>query len=475
MLRSPTGDGQRVLRSARVPVSSVLSWRCVGTPMSDQDDPYRIFREKRLRAAYSGGLEVELPPPYLTQSVDMLYILCGFDQAEARAVLPAELELSEPAQGVIGLVHASSGGALAPFTCGFATLQVKGHNTPDGWPANYLHTGFYSGVAGRVMHTLFNENVTEDGNADLRSNGEDFVAIARGKDGPAIRISGTRTNRVGPPVAGLNHYLGHHSGRITSYFTSYSAHFRDTENVSVDILDTAPPLLRRLKPTRVVWPLSLEGMALTISPPTILSTGEDLIAANAARRALLDIFSRLRWPAAIVGKGRGIIRLNREAQALAGDGFTIRADCLFATQPECQAPLDRAIAAALSSRNALADPVMLARSRVPAPLVAQAMPAGPMGAHEPSALVLFVDPVTPARRNTAGALEMMGLTPAEARIAALVGAGVSPKVAAARLEITEQTARSALKVVYEKLSISKQIELGKMVGRLDSLGGLIPS
>ena len=43
-------------------------------------------------------------------------------------------------------------------------------------------------------------------------------------------------------------------------------------------------------------------------------------------------------------------------------------------------------------------------------------------------------------------------------------------VAAGKFGIAENTARSALKVVYEKLGIGKQSELAKIVARLEGAG-----
>jgi DNA-binding CsgD family transcriptional regulator len=64
---------------------------------------------------------------------------------------------------------------------------------------------------------------------------------------------------------------------------------------------------------------------------------------------------------------------------------------------------------------------------------------------------------------------MMGLTHAEARLGALIGGGLSAKQAAAELSISENTARSTLKSVYDKLGIGKQAELGHLVARLEFL------
>lgn len=74
------------------------------------------------------------------------------------------------------------------------------------------------------------------------------------------------------------------------------------------------------------------------------------------------------------------------------------------------------------------------------------------------------------RTDPVPALQRLGLTPAEARIAALVGGGLSPSSAAQQLGSKQNTDRSALRVVYDKLEIQKQSELAMIVTRLDGLG-----
>jgi DNA-binding CsgD family transcriptional regulator len=71
-----------------------------------------------------------------------------------------------------------------------------------------------------------------------------------------------------------------------------------------------------------------------------------------------------------------------------------------------------------------------------------------------------------ARRDPLDVLRSMGLTPAEARLAALIGKGFTARSAAQELRISEHTARSTLKQVYGKLGIRKQAELGHFIARV---------
>lgn len=64
-------------------------------------------------------------------------------------------------------------------------------------------------------------------------------------------------------------------------------------------------------------------------------------------------------------------------------------------------------------------------------------------------------------------LEQLGLTSAEARVAMLIGRGLSPLEAAQRLSVSYHTIRAQLKSIYDKLYIQRQSELAVIVTRLD--------
>jgi DNA-binding CsgD family transcriptional regulator len=62
--------------------------------------------------------------------------------------------------------------------------------------------------------------------------------------------------------------------------------------------------------------------------------------------------------------------------------------------------------------------------------------------------------------------DLLRLTLGEAKVAALVGAGVPPKDTAAQLGIAEQTVRTVLKRVFAKTGISRQSDLTGLLTRL---------
>ncbi len=87
------------------------------------------------------------------------------------------------------------------------------------------------------------------------------------------------------------------------------------------------------------------------------------------------------------------------------------------------------------------------------------------------ALVTVIDPDAAIPERIEPALRSLELSPAEARLAALVGGGLSPREAAERLVLTEGTARTRLKQIFEKVGLSRQSELARLVTQLALING----
>nr|WP_244645784.1 helix-turn-helix transcriptional regulator [Bradyrhizobium campsiandrae] len=81
-------------------------------------------------------------------------------------------------------------------------------------------------------------------------------------------------------------------------------------------------------------------------------------------------------------------------------------------------------------------------------------------------IVLAIEQKLDKPADPAVVRDVLGLTLGEARIAALVGAGLPPKEAAERLGIAEDTARNVLKRVFSKVGVSRQSELATLLTKL---------
>ncbi|MGE0055711.1 MAG: helix-turn-helix transcriptional regulator [Hyphomicrobium sp.] len=81
-------------------------------------------------------------------------------------------------------------------------------------------------------------------------------------------------------------------------------------------------------------------------------------------------------------------------------------------------------------------------------------------------LLLVTDAHAAAKPDPGIIRDIFGITLGEARVAALVGTGKSPRETARSLGITEETTRVVLKRVFAKVGVSRQSELAALISRL---------
>lgn len=82
------------------------------------------------------------------------------------------------------------------------------------------------------------------------------------------------------------------------------------------------------------------------------------------------------------------------------------------------------------------------------------------------AIVLAIEQKLSEPADPAIVRDLLGLTLGEAKIAAMIGAGLSPRDAAEKLGIKEDTARTVLKKVFSKTGVSRQGELVALLTKL---------
>lgn len=210
-----------------------------------------------------------------------------------------------------------------------------------------------------------------------------------------------------------------------------------------------------------------------------LTLGARLAASEALSTGLLGLLDRFGGGVIVLNARREVTFMNPCAARLAGDGLTLTGRRLHASLPDRQPALDRLIASAFEAPGLEAPqgPLALPRPSGGRPLFVQAMPLpgravrpddGTIKADRQGALLLVVDP-DDAPGAPVDALRLLGLTPAEARLAVLVGGGLRRRDAAALIGVSEWTARDTLKVIYSKLGVSTQGALVRLVDRLSAL------
>lgn len=170
-----------------------------------------------------------------------------------------------------------------------------------------------------------------------------------------------------------------------------------------------------------------------------------------------------------------IVSSNAASQALLGDGLNVVNDRLVLTNPLASEEAVAAIRNALDGDRIILSqetrPILVHRQSASRPLALYVLPipaqhSGNGFLTRARAIVLLMNPTADGVPDPALIRDVLGVTLGEARIAALVGSGLSPKDAAERLGIAEETARSVLKRVFSKVGVSRQSELAAMMARL---------
>jgi DNA-binding CsgD family transcriptional regulator/PAS domain-containing protein len=198
-------------------------------------------------------------------------------------------------------------------------------------------------------------------------------------------------------------------------------------------------------------------------------------------RQLARVLQLMPNPALLLdGKGR-ITLANGAAESLlrTGDGLTFDRNAglrLAAALPSETAALSRAVAEALAVASGtgaeLGGLLRLSRPSGAPPLLVLPVPLPPPAfalwelLEQARVLLLIVDPSGSSRAAAAAIQTTFGLTPAEARVAALIGSGRSGPETAAMLGISPSTVKTHLKRCFEKTGVHSQVALARILGAL---------
>lgn len=196
--------------------------------------------------------------------------------------------------------------------------------------------------------------------------------------------------------------------------------------------------------------------------------------------ALAEAVERLRCGVVVLESSGRVLFFNQAARDMLGDGIEIEHGVLMPSSRHERGDLDRLVATVLSVSllPPSTDVVPLTRPSGRRPLYARAIPIpstsrwrqGDTTTRASAAVILLVDldaDSAQAEDALKAAFRALGLTPAEARLAAEIGGGASPADAAVKLRIGLETARKSLKTIYQKLAINRQSQLARLLSRLE--------
>ncbi|MDE0284374.1 MAG: LuxR C-terminal-related transcriptional regulator [Gammaproteobacteria bacterium] len=199
------------------------------------------------------------------------------------------------------------------------------------------------------------------------------------------------------------------------------------------------------------------------------------------RQALVRARALETTAAALLDNHRiGVIHLDRRGRVLAAndrarhilqqnDGLSDRDGMLRALAPADQRRFQQLVAAALPNDGtvAVSGSMPIRRSTGLPPLVVHVKPAGvtqpDYGERPVAALVLLVEPGLRRRINPGLVAETLGLTPGESQVAVWLAEGRSVEEMARDTGNTRNSIYWHLKQIYQKLYISRQADLVRLV------------
>ena len=176
-------------------------------------------------------------------------------------------------------------------------------------------------------------------------------------------------------------------------------------------------------------------------------------------------------------RGR-ILAVNDRARSLLrhGTGLSDREGVLQARAPDDQGRLARLVAEALPTSGAVpvSGSMLLGRVSGLPLLVVHVTPVGvpqpDYGARHVAALVLMVEPVSWPRIDPGLVATTLGLTPAESQVAVWLTQGKSVREIALTMGLTDGAIYWHLKQIYQKLPISRQVDLVRLVLSIAEFG-----
>lgn len=411
----------------------------------------------------------DLPqPPFAMSNVEYVAANVVFEQDRLRSQL-AEIGL-RPSAGHTGgffIYLAPTGWGMAPYSACTMWADVADYDSSDGTPGRVILGGFYSGKAYPIMRDIYRAPV-EDGRSSFTSSLDGIVGEGGPPGRPVLRLALTaRSGKPAVPKSGVHFYLRPLGGG--SVRLSQIAHSSISNPVTVEDLRINGQQSAAFSSVPVVATtggLHLTGMALTFGAPV------EFARSGWARNDSDLVYLLGRWSRAVlmVDTELRVAYLNEAAERSLGDGLLVQRGRLRAATRGS----DRLLKSALAGQGAWPGPeaaphlVTIERPSGRKPYLVTLVPIGQAGSRR--ILVIVADPDAPQDLGRAEVLQTLGLTRGEARVAALIGSGLSPREAAGILGNKEATVRFNLKRVFDKLGLSRQSELAVLVTRLDLLG-----
>ncbi len=404
-------------------------------------------------------------PPYIGLAEGMIYASFAIDPDRAGPLLPPGLTLAPTRSAILVIVPSPAiGWGIRDTVSIWPAIMVNEMPSPDTAEAGYVPLALAKGPPCDLLHRHYMP--TDPGSALIRAEGDLIHAEAMHNGRIVLRLGLRLTGPDSADMCSQDRYIGRNAaGDLVHHVVSASGRCTAAQLLTLEFTADAPPSWQAMRPTALHFALWIPQMLFNKSiPRPVLPSGPDE-GSRASREALLAILDR---------QGRGCALLNASAQVLHANPAALAilsrlspggVRRLLLPSPADQTRLIQALsqAAATGALSTLILPDAEGRLTL-----LQIAPVDPILAGPGTALVVLDVPQSARPAARTEILQLLSLTPGEARIAAAVGGGLPPREAAARLGLAESTVRSALKVIFDKLGIRRQAELVQIVARLDA-------
>jgi DNA-binding CsgD family transcriptional regulator len=419
----------------------------------------RWLRQKGVDA-FAYGQKPGVPrPPFRFPNCEMVWITATMDPDGVRKALPPHLTPSPTHSGAHLLWVNRSESAFGTVGGYLVAVEVDGLYGPDGFPAHFIVDGYYVEPFLPVCRSVF-LNVAKPTTVRSEISGDRHRASAESGAGKIASFDIERDVPTPVPNGGLIYLSDDVTGQTVTFEVLWDVEPSGGRRSFGKVVDfalgpAASPLVRSLAPVEVIYAMSFTGMDFSWGLPRPIAAQRDEPSAN------LDLLGMMGRAAAIVSPALDLLDINEAARAILGTATLAQL-----SGQERQA-LEVAMAAAIGHvPTRVSDPLSLTLPQSRHSIIGRLLPMAPVPGSPAKTLLLLSDPERPVPLECAAALQLLGLTPAEARLAVVVADGNTARDAAVILGITENTARSSLKLVYDKLGIGRQTELAKLVANL---------
>jgi DNA-binding CsgD family transcriptional regulator len=167
-----------------------------------------------------------------------------------------------------------------------------------------------------------------------------------------------------------------------------------------------------------------------------------------------------------------VLSVNDVAQKMLRNGLYLARGRIAATDPDACKALNDAVKQTFDARKRAkrGHSFLISRGSDRQPYVMHTYLMAPPSAGQATqtATAIIIDPDTDQRVPAGALAAFFSLPPGEARVAAEIASGATPRTAARNLGLTEESVRVILKRVYSKLNVSRQAELVLLASRFSN-------